>query len=476
MSRRAPLQAPRGPRSLPPPAPEPTYRGRSRSRRREYRDYAPSARGGDARGRRGAETIDPVEEKLQELEANGCLPPGTLDDQALELLAQVESRVALHALSEWEARSIASGLPRNPSASLVALTKRIKNGDGGRDSGRDSGRYNGRERPSERDERRPSDRDERDRGLEETASMLRLDRRDLEQLREVPSHEATAILQDLVAETVNTPSVNRSTFVARAVRRYQEEKRPGRGRGDERSRGYGDERSSGYGAERGATRSHDYGESWGIDRGHRHDDWASSSTKYDSREQREGGYSGAERGGHRWDAPTKDSATTHRDDWRGDRGGSPIDKLLDEFDTVLDGGAKDAVQKLDIRDAREILDGLRQSGSGVRNPSAFVFRAASTKMKQQRDKPPRTAKDDFEDSIYNHSGLDEGAVACLRELSPERAIKIIEVSDVKGDSLRNPSAWVQKASQGEAQRQKDKGDKWGSNEDSWYSSGSKRDW
>eukprot|EP00927_Polykrikos_kofoidii_P054493 TRINITY_DN48904_c0_g1_i1.p1 TRINITY_DN48904_c0_g1~~TRINITY_DN48904_c0_g1_i1.p1 ORF type:complete len:629 (+),score=112.14 TRINITY_DN48904_c0_g1_i1:109-1995(+) len=63
-----------------------------------------------------------LEDRLRELDANGTLPRGSLDDHAEAMLRNCDPRISLEALSDWE-RNVTSR--RNPSACVVSLLRRL---------------------------------------------------------------------------------------------------------------------------------------------------------------------------------------------------------------------------------------------------------------------------------------------------------------------------------------------------------------
>jgi len=161
-----------------------------------------------------------------------------------------------------------------------------------------------------------------------------------------------------------------------------------------------------------------------------------------------------------------------------------LEELLQQAPPSLDSRARAALQDLHPAEAVDILEDVLNKQDEIRNLSAFVFRAVTTRtagkgggfgpgpgagiqappprrhVDQEAPPPPpappppghsawnpATATPDHRrrrqelDMMAEDAGLDARARDALDEVAPEDAMDILHESRSKGD-LRNPSAWV----------------------------------
>jgi len=104
---------------------------------------------------------------------------------------------------------------------------------------------------------------------------------------------------------------------------------------------------------------------------------------------------------------------------------------LGRYQSMLDGDAMNALQKVSPHQARTILANLESRAPTVRNPSAYVVRSVAN----LQDGSPAGLE----------SSLDDTAKAALSSVPPEVAAAILEDLQSKLGSINNPSAYVQRA-------------------------------
>lgn len=163
-------------------------------------------------------------------------------------------------------------------------------------------------------------------------------------------------------------------------------------------------------------------------------------------------------------------------------------QLLAQMDPHMDDRARSVLRDLDARAVVEILEDVVRRGSDIRNPSAFVFRAAMTRLNPQgesrnprdssrsRDRHPRRERSRSrrrersrsrrrEQSRSRRRGrsspqgdverklreltrdldLDDRAQDVLMRLDPRNAIEIVHDLLGQKNTIRNRSGWIMKA-------------------------------
>eukprot|EP00930_Biecheleria_cincta_P067374 TRINITY_DN5391_c0_g1_i2.p1 TRINITY_DN5391_c0_g1~~TRINITY_DN5391_c0_g1_i2.p1 ORF type:complete len:709 (+),score=118.92 TRINITY_DN5391_c0_g1_i2:179-2305(+) len=397
---------------------------RSRSRRRDESEDADSWM---------------VEDRLQELDASGHLPVGSLDESAENMLRKCDPRLALEALADWERHALSNR--RNPSACMVSLLRRLGAGDGG-------GGGN-----SSRSSRRPgNDDDETSSELQDLLDQLgnKIDDSATSALRSLSTSRAVHILTGLVnqGEAVRNPSA----FVMSAVRRWQGEGDQG-GRTSRREEGRGG--GGGGGRREGGGGHHD-------------------SSIYDGRGNLEPGAKARydERGYPIEDTQDTGSASNNSRGSSNRKSGSDIHKRIEDLHAGLDVDrrARDALDSLEPEEQVNILEDLVRTHATVRNQSAYVLskvkRAqedvrSSEKSHRREEEHSRRDYDRDRGNRDRHHGyeretrssrqarssdiwdkLDDKARGELEMLNEHDLDDILRELEAKRDTIRNPSAFV----------------------------------
>merc|ERR1712062_706983 len=131
-------------------------------------------------------------------------------------------------------------------------------------------------------------------------------------------------------------------------------------------------------------------------------------------------------------------------------------EICGDWSSVLDEDAMDALGKLEPHVAEAIIAELQAKGSSVHNPSAYVVRAMNNA--KLGNLPPRLgsgsssgAMQDMQQNAFEfptpeHSALveqlDEKAQEALSQVDPAAAEDILRMLLNKGDTVKNPSAYV----------------------------------
>eukprot|EP00927_Polykrikos_kofoidii_P000567 TRINITY_DN10209_c0_g1_i2.p1 TRINITY_DN10209_c0_g1~~TRINITY_DN10209_c0_g1_i2.p1 ORF type:complete len:481 (-),score=82.73 TRINITY_DN10209_c0_g1_i2:129-1571(-) len=132
--------------------------------------------------------------------------------------------------------------------------------------------------------------------------------------------------------------------------------------------------------------------------------------------------------------------------------------ILGRWRTVLDSDALAALEGLNQPDAAHIIGELESKFASIRNPSAYVIRAATN----ARNSPfPSVGTADgcsSEERISEELTalmsrlpvkFDEKALQELREVGPAAALNILQVLDRQGTTVTNPSAYIMTAAANE---------------------------
>lgn len=117
--------------------------------------------------------------------------------------------------------------------------------------------------------------------------------------------------------------------------------------------------------------------------------------------------------------------------------------LMSKWEPLLDQRAVDALRELGNHATNDILQEMDAKGAAVRNASAYIQKSvANFKSGNTRPGgPPRTY-----DFLAAYRGvLDEKSLLALTELGEEHGSTILANLEQKGESVRNPSAWIMKS-------------------------------
>lgn len=128
-----------------------------------------------------------------------------------------------------------------------------------------------------------------------------------------------------------------------------------------------------------------------------------------------------------------------------------IERLL--LQSQLDVDALNELEKVPPKQIKLILNNLKSRGASVRNPSAYVRRSVANLQDSSGDVEGRTKSHDTTPGISQISSddgnsnaeLDADAQTALSELAPDVAQTILADLESKGATIRNPSAYVQRA-------------------------------
>jgi len=449
-----------------------------------------------------------VQERLSELEANGSLPAGSLDEHAQALLKKSDPNVAMAALNDWERSDLRTR--RNPSACMVSMLRRIAD-----KSGRDrwgNGQAGGDDEMAKQQ-------------LEDLLAEMegQVDESAIQAVKSLEPHQGVGILSDLRQQggAVRKPSA----FVMSAVRRYTDGKAGGSGSESRSHRGGGGGRgewdsydsrgsypSGGRGGRHqsapsddlwrqieGLMRGTDIDESarsklselspedqvtilQDLSRGHgrvrNQSAFVISNAKL-AREGRLKRFHPDEGYDNRYDDRDYGRQREDRNRGRHDRGSWQARKpsMWDK----LDDKAKAELESLSEADRADLLNELENKADSVRNPSAFVCSVSKRyydKSSQHRGREdsgnrrweapreaPRTrsrsrhrngstrsatsGEDDQRQQVANFVAncdlLDQKAKDALCSVDPLQALDIMQQIASKGSSIRNHSAFVTSA-------------------------------
>eukprot|EP00930_Biecheleria_cincta_P067373 TRINITY_DN5391_c0_g1_i1.p1 TRINITY_DN5391_c0_g1~~TRINITY_DN5391_c0_g1_i1.p1 ORF type:complete len:712 (+),score=97.55 TRINITY_DN5391_c0_g1_i1:170-2305(+) len=400
---------------------------RSRSRRRDETEHADAWM---------------VEDRLQELDASGHLPVGSLDESAESMLRKCDPQVALDALADWERHALSNR--RNPSACMVSLLRRMGAGGDG-----NSGRGSRRTRNDNDDED-----DDTSSELQDLLDQLgnKIDDSATSALRSLSTSRAVHILTGLVnqGEAVRNPSA----FVMSAVRRWQGEGDQG-GRHSRREEGRGG--GGGGGRREGGGGHHD-------------------SSIYDGRGNLEPGAKARydERGYPIEDTEDTGGASNNNRGSSKRKSGSDVHKRIENLHAGLDVDrrARDALDSLEPEEQVNILEDLVRTHATVRNQSAYVLskvkraqedvRSSEKSHRREeehsrrdydrdrdrgnRDRQPvyeretRSSRQARSSDIWDK--LDDKARGELEMLNQHDLDDILRELEAKRDTIRNPSAFV----------------------------------
>jgi len=147
-------------------------------------------------------------------------------------------------------------------------------------------------------------------------------------------------------------------------------------------------------------------------------------------------------------------------------GGADLETLLVPWRSQLDDAAIKALEMISVQAAQHILSELEAKSGGIRNPSAYVCRAAKNEQQQsggfvQQSSPypmfgggcgggcgglDSVSQADLQEEIARMGlSLDSKAIQALEEVGPSSALQIVRTLGMQGGKVQNPSAYITRA-------------------------------